>query len=262
SSVQNGDGGWGDVPGLPSNADVTAAAMQAVPNTKAAADGLDYLRKHQRPNGGFALGSTGGVNSQSTAWAVQGMIAVGADPAKVASGASSALDYLAARQAADGHYRYSASSDQTPVWVTGEVLVATAGNALPISPPPREKKVTTVAPSRTAPPPPGVGSGAPAPVEPPPQATGGIEEGSAGIPPAATPGVPPVTGGVIPVPGETGAPTLPGGEATPLESTSPPPEPITASGSAPSPKVPLAIGLLATALAIGLPWGLGRRYAW
>src|SRR5262249_9412202 len=29
AGVQNGDGGWGDTPGDPSNADVTAAAMQA-----------------------------------------------------------------------------------------------------------------------------------------------------------------------------------------------------------------------------------------
>jgi energy-coupling factor transport system substrate-specific component len=265
SGVQNGDGGWGDVPGQPSNADVTAAAMQAMPDTKAAGNGLSYLRKHQRPNGGFALGGSGGVNSQSTAWAVEGMIAVGADPAKIASGANSALDYLASQQASDGHYRYSGSSDQTPVWVTGEVLVAAAGDALPISPPPREKKVTTVSPSKTAPLPPGIGAGSPAPTEPLPESkTGGIEEGSTGIPPAATPSVPPATGGAVPAPGETGAPVSPQGEveAAPLKSTAPPSEPITVSGGTPSPGVPIGIGALATALAIGIPWWLGRRYAW
>ena len=264
-SVQNGDGGWGDEPGLPSNADVTAAAMQAMPDTKAAGNGLSYLRKHQRPDGGFALGGSGGVNSQSTAWAVEGMIAVGADPAKIASGSSSALDYLAARQAADGHYRYSASSDQTPVWVTGEVLVAVAGEALPISPPPREKKVTTVAPSETAPPPPGIGSGSPAPAETLPEVPpGGSEEGAGGIPPTATPGLPPAGGAATPAPGAGGGAIPPQVEATPLESSAsaPPPEPITASGSAPSPGVPIGIGLAATALAIGIPWWLGRRFAW
>jgi energy-coupling factor transport system substrate-specific component len=264
SGVQNGDGGWGDVPGQPSNADVTAAAMQAIPNTTAAQGGLSYLRKHQRSNGGFALGGSGGINSQSTAWAVQGMIAVGADPAKIASGSSSALDYLASLQAADGHYRYSASSDQTPVWVTGEVLVAVAGDALPVPPPPREKKVTTVAPSKTVPPPPGIGESSPAPAEtlPVPE-PGEVEEGGSVIPPAATPAVPPAAGGAIPVPGETGA-IPPQGEAetTTPQSSPPPPEPITASSTAPSPWVPIGIGLAATALAIGLPWWLGRRYAW
>ena len=262
-NVQNADGGWGDVPDQPSNADVTAAVMQAMPDTKAAGNGLSYLRKHQRPNGGFALGGSGGVNSQSTAWAVEGMIAVGADPATIASGSSSALDYLAGRQAGDGHYRYSASSDQTPVWVTGEVLVATAGDALPIPPPPREKKVTTVAPSKTVPPAPGIGTGAPAPAEPLPEAKAGeVEEGAAGIPPAATPTVPP-TGGAVPVPEEAGGIVpAPGEESAPVEPTAPPPEPITASGSAPSPGIPLGIGAIATALAIAVPWLLGRRYAW
>ena len=56
--------------------------MQAIPGTKAAQNGLAYLRKHQHSGGGFALGGSGAVNSQSTAWAVQGLIAVGADPAK------------------------------------------------------------------------------------------------------------------------------------------------------------------------------------
>jgi energy-coupling factor transport system substrate-specific component len=265
SDVQNGDGGWGDVPGQASNPDVTAAAMQAIPKTKAGQGGLAYLRKHQRSNGGFALGGSGGVNSQSTAWAVEGMIAVGADPAKIASGSSSALDYLASLQAADGHYRYSASSDQTPVWVTGEVLVAMAGVALPVPAPPREKKVTTVAPSKTVPPPPGIGESSPAPTEtlPVPQ-PGEFEEGASAVPPAATPAVPPATGGTFPVPGETGGAVPPQGEAeaTPLESSAPPPEPITASSTAPSPWVPIGIGLAATALAIGLPWWLGRHYAW
>jgi energy-coupling factor transport system substrate-specific component len=263
-SVQNGDGGWGDEPGLPSNADVTAAAMQAMPDTKAAGNGLSYLRKHQRPDGGLALGGSGGVNSQSTAWAVEGMIAVGADPAKIASSGSSALDYLAARQAADGHYRYSASSDQTPVWVTGEVLVAVAGEALPISPPPREKETTTVAPSQTVPAPPGIGSGSPAPAETLPATPGGGEEGVGGIPPAAPPGLPPAGGAATPAPGSESGAIPPQVEATPLESSAPAPapKPITASGSAPPPGVPIGIGLAATALAIGLPWWLGRRFAW
>ena len=46
-------------------------------------------------------GSFGG-NSQSTAWAVQGLVAVGVNPSNVSSGARNAFDYLAARQASDG----------------------------------------------------------------------------------------------------------------------------------------------------------------
>jgi Prenyltransferase and squalene oxidase repeat len=256
AGVQNEDGGWGDVPGQPSNADVTGAAMQAMPNAKAAETALSYLREHQHSDGGFALGNTGEVNSQSTAWAIQGMVAVGADPARITSNGHSTLDYLAARQAGDGHYRYSASSDQTPVWVTGEVLVAAAGDALPIPPPPREKKTTAISPSQSLPSSPGAKTGPtvpPSTVTPPEQGTGGVP-GTA-VPPPATKGLP-----AVPSPGEAGA------EA---ESEAPAPEPLTsssapvaASGSAPSPWAPISIGVAATALAIGAPWWLGRRYSW
>jgi energy-coupling factor transport system substrate-specific component len=141
--VQNEDGGWGDVPGSPSTADGTGAVMQALSSdSKAAQHGLSYLRKAQVPGGGFPLGGAGAPNSQSTAWAIQGILAVGGDPDSFRRGGTSAPDYLAARQASDGHYRYSKSSDQTPVWVTGEVLVAASGNYFPVPPPPREPKPT------------------------------------------------------------------------------------------------------------------------
>jgi energy-coupling factor transport system substrate-specific component len=258
--VQNDDGGWGDLPGQPSNADVTGSVMQALPTTKAAQAGLSYLRKHQRPNGGFALGAGGGVNAQSTAWAVQGMIAVGADPARISDGGNSALDYLAARQAGDGHYRYSESSDQTPVWVTGQVLVAVAGASLPIEPPPRQPSPTTVSPSTAAPPPPAGGTSPPEEFESVPPTSGAPSIGGSGATPA-----PPSAAGAIPAspPRHLGTP----GEAEPeTEITQATPttasQPVSASGSSPSPWVPIGVGLAATTLAVGLPWWLGRRFAW
>lgn len=258
NKVQNEDGGWGDVPGQPSNADVTGSVMQALPQTKAAQAGLSYLRKHQRSNGGFALGAGGGVNAQSTAWAVQGMIAVGADPAKLSDGGHSAFGYLAARQADDGHYRYSESSDQTPVWVTGQVLVAVSGDSLPIEPPPRQPTPTTVSPSKAAPPPPVGGTS-------PPEEFESVPPTSSGLPSAGGNGAltaPPATG-AIPTspPAQLGTPAE--GET---ETTQPVPaaasQPVDVSGSSPSPWLPIGVGLVATALAVGLPWWLGRRYAW
>jgi len=257
AGVQNEDGGWGDVPGQPSNADVTGAAMQAMPESKVAEGGLDYLRKHQHGDGGFALGASGEVNSQSTAWAIQGMIAVGADPARIESGGRSAPEYLAARQAGDGHYAYSASSDQTPVWVTGEVLVAAAGDALPIAPPPREKGSTSLSPSTSLPSSPGEETESVPPVSPAtPEGT--LPGGAPGttVPPPATGGVP-----VAPAaPGEAGAEAET--PATAPESAASSPAPVTASGSAPSPWAPIGIGAAVAALAIGAPWWLGRRYSW
>jgi Prenyltransferase and squalene oxidase repeat len=254
--VQNDDGGWGDEPGLPSNADVTGAAMQAMPGTEAAQSGLGYLRRHQRANGGFALGSAGAVNSQSTAWGIQGILAVGGDPARIVSGGDSAIDYLDSVQADDGHFRYSASSDQTPVWVTGQVLAAAAGDSLPIAPPARSKERASVSPPTAVTP--SEAEAAPPPLTVPP------ETGSTEIP--STPSVPPSGGGSIPTPapplGSGALPEAPPADSLAPESEAPAPKPVQASGDAPSPAAPIGIGLASTALAIGAPWWLGRRFGW
>jgi energy-coupling factor transport system substrate-specific component len=133
---QNSDGGWGFAAGSSSDADTTGAVLQGLAAAGSRAGlgaGASYLRSVQRPGGGFPLNG-GAVNAQSTAYAVQGLIAAGVSPSSVRKGGRSPLDYLASVQAADGHYRYSSSSDQTPVWVTGQALMAMAGKALPLSP--------------------------------------------------------------------------------------------------------------------------------
>ncbi|HEY0278947.1 MAG TPA: prenyltransferase/squalene oxidase repeat-containing protein [Solirubrobacterales bacterium] len=139
--AQNEDGGWGDVPGSPSNADGTGAVLQALsPSSKAAQRAVGYLRLAQQPGGGFRLGGNGALNTQSTAWAVEGLLAAGADPAQFKRGGKSAYQYLEDNQAGDGHYRYSSKSDQTPVWVTGQVLVAASEKYLPLEAAPRAPK--------------------------------------------------------------------------------------------------------------------------
>jgi hypothetical protein len=147
--VQNEDGGWGDNPGSPSTTDGTGAVMQALsPDSKAAGHGLFYLRHQaQQKGGGFPLGGNGAVNTMSTAWAIQGILAVGGDPGSFRRGSVSAPGYLAHNQREEGSYRYanpdqtaSEVANQTPVWVTGEVLVAAAGKYFPIAAPPREPK--------------------------------------------------------------------------------------------------------------------------
>jgi Prenyltransferase and squalene oxidase repeat len=152
--VQNEDGGWGDTPGSPSNADGTGAVLQALsPDSKASGQGLSYLRRTQHKGGGYALGGSGGVNTQSTAWAIQGILAAGGDPGSFRRGGFSAPEYLTNNQQPDGSYRYAKPSaevpdevaHQTPVWVTAEVMVAASNAYLPISVPPRAPK-----PSRAA----------------------------------------------------------------------------------------------------------------
>jgi Prenyltransferase and squalene oxidase repeat len=263
AKVQNGDGGWGDVAGSPSNADVTGLGMQAMPNTEAGDAGLSYLRGHQHANGGFALVDGGEVNAQSTALAVQGMIAIGADPAKVRSGGKSALDYLASVQAGDGHYRYSAGNDQTPIWVTGQVLVAVSGDAYPIQAPPRQKTSSedTSGSGKGGSPSSDEGGHA-APIPSLPKSSGGGGSNPGGVSPLAPiPGAPQTPSGAAPLPGQADGGTVPGtAEAAPpsgvREGT------LAMKSYSPSSGPPLAIGLLAGALAIGLPWWLGRRYGW
>jgi Squalene-hopene cyclase C-terminal domain/Prenyltransferase and squalene oxidase repeat len=258
SSVQNKDGGWGDEPGSPSTPDGTGAVMQAMAGSKVAEKGLSFLRKAQRSSGGFALGNTGSANSQSTAWAVQGMIAVGANPASISSGGTTARGYLLGRQAADGHFTYSSSSNQTPVWVTGQVLPAVAGQAFPISPPPREPPPAPIVPKPEEAP-------APAPLPPPavPSIPGGVPPSSSGgggagsgvggtAPPISPPGTVPGLG--VPLP------TAPEGEepetttsGKPFEASPPP---------APKPWVPAGVGLGTGGLALGGVIFLGRRFGW
>lgn len=149
-AVQNEDGGWGDVAGAPSNPDGTGAVLQVLtPTGQPAKRAVSYLRQVQQKGGGYRLGGNGALNTQSTAWAVEGLLAAGANPAQFKRGGKSALDYLAANQAGDGHYRYSSKSDQTPVWVTGQVIVATAKKYLPLEAPPRAPKPKVPKPAPT-----------------------------------------------------------------------------------------------------------------
>ncbi len=256
AKVQNRDGGWGDVPGSPSTADGTGAVMQAMPHTKPAVDALTYLRKAQRQNGGFVTGGNGAVNAQSTAWAVQGMLAVGSDPATIREGGDSALDYLAARRSGNGHYDYSATSDQTRIWVTGQVLAAVAGEAFPVSEVPREPKpdpapAPGVSPGSIAPPPAGEAGSLPTP----PESPGSVPPGEVG----PSPEIPP--GGAAPLPGIPGESDGPEGDAP--EAPQPVAPPFEASEmSDPEPWAPVGIGLGTGGLALGGVLFLGRRFGW
>ena len=185
--VQNDDGGWGIEAGVRSDAESTGAVLQALsPDSKAAGRGLQYLRDAQQSNGGYRVGGNGPVNSPATGWAVQGMIGAGAKAKSFKRGGSTPFDYIAANQAPDGHYRYSKSSDQTPIWVTGQVLVAASGKSFPIEPPPRAKKPEGTSRTNQS----SAGTGGAAPVGPAPSlgaeaesAVGGSAGAGAGAPP-------------------------------------------------------------------------------
>jgi energy-coupling factor transport system substrate-specific component len=267
--VQGDDGGWGDVPGSPSTADGTGAVLQALsPGSKASQHGLAYLREGQRKGGGFPLGGNGEVNSQSTAWAIQGILAAGSNPDSFRRGGASAPEYLSARQQPDGSYRYSESSDQTPVWVTAEALAAAARKPFPISAPAREPNrnpsSASSSPGESGGPPP---STSPVPTEPSPVlpgessgATGGIPSGHSAPQSGALSGAKPVSPstGVASGGGATGsAPeeTPESGEAGASPQASEP-----ESTNSTSPAVAIVVGLAAGALLFGAAWA--ARKGW
>jgi len=156
----NRDGGFNFAgAGGPSGADDTGAVLQALVaagrrRSRVVRRAADWLERRQNPDGGFAL-QQGPSNAQSTAWAVQGLIAAGRDPARVRrAGSRPPLGYLRSLIGADGAIRYSRTSTQTPVWVTGQVLAALAGKPFPVAPPPRERRTraitSTATPASTA----------------------------------------------------------------------------------------------------------------
>jgi Prenyltransferase and squalene oxidase repeat len=140
---QDRDGGFNfATAGGTSDVDDTGAALEALaaagPTPARTRDrATAFLRAQQDRDGGFPSEPGADSNAQSTAWAIQGLIAVGVRPGLLhRRGAPSPLRYLQSLVAADGHVRYSRAGDQTPVWVTAQAAMALAGKALPLSPVP------------------------------------------------------------------------------------------------------------------------------
>jgi energy-coupling factor transport system substrate-specific component len=134
------DGGYGLEPHGASDADDTGAALQALAGahvrgvTHARRRAVAWLSSHQDGDGGYPTAGASTSNAQSTAWAVQGLIAAGVDPSSVHRGRHTPLGYLRSLVGRDGAVRYAQGEVQTPVWVTGEALMALAGRPLPILP--------------------------------------------------------------------------------------------------------------------------------
>jgi Prenyltransferase and squalene oxidase repeat len=147
---QDRDGGFSFAgAGGSSDIDDTGAVLEALGRSRAASvrsHAVGYLRRHQNRDGGFPQQPGASSNAQSTAWAIQGLEADGVAPRSLhRGGAQSPLAYLRSLAAPDGHIRYARAANQTPVWVTGEALMALEGKPLPLAP------VVSAAPRATAP---------------------------------------------------------------------------------------------------------------
>jgi energy-coupling factor transport system substrate-specific component len=250
-SAQNADGGWGFARGSASDPDSTGATLQALAaagsGAEAIADGVGWLRRSQALGGGFAVAG-GAPNAQSTAWAVQGLIAGGVSPSTVRNGGSP-LEYLASVRAPDGHFRYSASTDQTPVWVTGQALVAARGKAFPLRPVAKERSAAEEAYAESGSEAGGAGSGG-----------GGAEGSPAG---AAAPPKPQSSKPANAGPGPAAAPTRPSGKQEASGASLAPAsagEDSAEDGADPFLYVLIAIGAIALGAAAWGGWArFGRR---
>jgi hypothetical protein len=140
AAQQGGDGGFSFAGGGGgSDIDDTGAALEALGRVGShSSRAIGYLRRHQNLDGGFPSEPGGQSNAQSTAWAAQGLLAAGVDPGSLhRRGAVSPLAFLRSLMAGDGHVRYSRTSDQTPVWVTAQAVMALDRKPLPLRAAPR-----------------------------------------------------------------------------------------------------------------------------
>jgi energy-coupling factor transport system substrate-specific component len=180
---QNKDGGFSFATrGDASEVDVTAAAIEGLvaagdAGTVAVSRAVAFLRDAESGSGGFPLQPGEEPNAQSTAWAVQALVAAGQP---LASGGRSPISYLERLAGGDGSIRYAQGNPQTPVWVTAEALAALARRPLPVEGPaaaPRAAARRTVAPSAA-------GSSGVQPSVPEPRAGRRSGAGSSGVQPS------------------------------------------------------------------------------
>ncbi|MGO9487639.1 MAG: prenyltransferase/squalene oxidase repeat-containing protein [Solirubrobacteraceae bacterium] len=141
---QDADGGFGfATKGGGSDVDDTAAVMQALAQAGGRwraqlSRAVGFLVRAQNLDGGYPQEPGGSSNAQSTAWAVQGLVAAGRKVESVTrQGSRSPLGYLQSLVGEDGSVRYSRTGAQTPVWVTAQALTALALEPFPIAPAPR-----------------------------------------------------------------------------------------------------------------------------
>jgi prenyltransferase beta subunit len=135
---QDADGGYNFAGrGGTSDVDDTAAALQALLDAGigggAVTRAVAFIERAQNPDGGFPAEPHRESNAQSTAWAVQGLVAAGRNVEAVRSrGSRSPVAYLQSLVASNGSVRYSRTSAQTPVWVTAQALAALALKPFPV----------------------------------------------------------------------------------------------------------------------------------
>ncbi len=135
------DGGWGYVVGGESDVDTTGLVIQALIAAKqpltstAIVKGLAYIRSAQTPDGGFATTPQETIgNTNSTALAIQAMLAVGQDPFgagfKTDRG-ETPLSFLLKNQQFDGSFVWQTGTAGAELFATQQAITALRGKIFP-----------------------------------------------------------------------------------------------------------------------------------
>jgi hypothetical protein len=137
-SARAAGGGWGGgVQPAEGDPDSTGLAMQALRAAGAAitgtgmTSGVAFLDGTQQGDGGWGYG--GASNTNSTAYALQGLLAAGEDPRAdrwTAPGGATAVTFLLEQQRNEGHFEHD--SFPADLMATLQVLPALAGRTLPL----------------------------------------------------------------------------------------------------------------------------------
>jgi prenyltransferase beta subunit len=140
---QNEDGGWGWAIGAGSDADCTAAAIQALiaagenPSSNIIRTALIYLKTQQdNETGGFTYFGTPSLGP--TSLAVQAIVSVGEDPTSDdwTLNGNNSVDFLLNLKQNDGHFLSDMGgfwwSDCRPCWQTTQAIPALLGMPYPI----------------------------------------------------------------------------------------------------------------------------------
>jgi prenyltransferase beta subunit len=141
----NPDGGWGYSLGFGSEVDNTGLMLQALVAGGASItsteviSGVAYLRSMQNVDGGFPVDALtpsedpGASNANSTAFAVQGLLAAHVDPLNLTRSitATNPISYLLSLQMPDGGFKWMASDTSSNVFATQQAIPALSGKAFP-----------------------------------------------------------------------------------------------------------------------------------
>jgi len=136
---QNGEGSWSaSVTGIETCADNTAAAVAALvaagqnQASEPIAKALEYLRKTQRPDGGFPYLFMPS-NTASDCWVLQALSAAGKDPSEWSKGGETLPFHLLSLQQPDGSFKWMPHSTNSALLMTAYAVPALLGKPYPVS---------------------------------------------------------------------------------------------------------------------------------